>query len=94
MLLKSSFRVACTLVVLFFCCNKANCQNKVLLLKEALQTSLANYGTIKAKTNYVHAADAGVRQSQREYLPDFSISGQHDFGTINGQNGAFMVLEV
>ncbi|WP_199200314.1 TolC family protein [Adhaeribacter arboris] len=89
MLLKSSFRSACILLVLFFGSGKANSQNKVLSLKEALEIGLANYGTLKAKTNYVHAAEAVVRQSQREYLPDVSISGQHDYGTINGQNGAF-----
>ncbi|MDQ3290251.1 MAG: TolC family protein [Bacteroidota bacterium] len=89
MLIKSSFRFACTLLVLFFCCSKVKSQNKVLSLKEALETGLANYGTIKAKSNYVHASDAAVRQSQREYLPDFSVSAQHDYGTINGQNGAF-----
>ncbi|QNF34244.1 TolC family protein [Adhaeribacter swui] len=88
MFTKSSIRIFITAAVLFISV-KANCQDKVLSLPEALQTSLANYGTIKAKTNYVLAAEAAVKQSQKEYLPDFSISGQHDYGTINGQNGAF-----
>lgn len=88
MFTKCSILVVCTAVVLFFSV-KANCQDKVLSLPEALQTSLTNYGTLKAKTNYVLAAEAAVKQSQKEYLPDFSISGQHDYGTINGQNGAF-----
>jgi len=64
-------------------------QNAVLTMNEALERSLANYGTIKAKANYTQAARASVRQSQKEYLPDFSVSGQHDYGTINGQNGTF-----
>ncbi|RDC62194.1 TolC family protein [Adhaeribacter pallidiroseus] len=88
MLTKSNFLFLFISPVLFLSL-KANCQDKILSLPEALQTSLTHYGTIKAKTNYVLAAEAAVRQSQKEYLPDFSISGQHDYGTINGQNGAF-----
>ncbi|KAA5542929.1 TolC family protein [Adhaeribacter rhizoryzae] len=64
-------------------------QNQVLTMTEALQTALTNYGTLKAKANYTQASQAAVRQSQRDYLPNFSVSGQHDYGTINGQNGAF-----
>ncbi len=60
---------------------------QVLTLKQAVETALANYGTIKAKANYVNASKATVKQSQREYLPDLSVSVQQDYGTINGQNG-------
>ena len=88
MFAKWNFRFTFTLAVLFISV-KATGQDKLLSLHDALQTSLANYGTIKAKANYVRAAEATVKQTQKEYLPDFSISGQHDYGTINGQNGAF-----
>ncbi len=61
---------------------------QVLTLKGALQTALANYGTLKAKTNYVNASLASVKQSQREALPDLNLSAQQDYGTVNGQTGA------
>jgi len=77
-----------TLAILFLA-HFATAQNQVFTMNEALQTALTNYGTIKAKANYAQAAQASVRQSQKDYLPNFSISGQHDYGTINGQNGAF-----
>ncbi len=60
---------------------------QVLTLKDAVQMALNNYGTVKAKTNYVNASRAVVEQSKREYLPDLNLSAQQDYGTINGQNG-------
>lgn len=56
-------------------------------LKDAVQTALTNYGSIRAKANYVQAARAGVRQSAKEYLPDLNLSFQQDYGTVNGQTG-------
>lgn len=63
----------------------ANAQT--LTLKEAVQAALNNYGTIRAKANYVKASQANVLETKREYLPDLNISAQHDYGTINGING-------
>ena len=60
---------------------------QALTLKEAVQKALDNYGTIRAKANYVKASQANVLQTKREYLPDLNISAQHDYGTINGTNG-------
>ncbi|WP_109699827.1 TolC family protein [Chitinophaga deserti] len=60
---------------------------QVLTLKDAVHTALNNYGSIKAKANYVNASKATADQTRRDYLPNFSISAQQDYGTINGQNG-------
>ncbi|HWB27369.1 MAG TPA: TolC family protein [Chitinophagaceae bacterium] len=60
---------------------------QVLTLKDAVQTALANYGSIKAKTNYISSAKALAKEAQREALPDFTVSAQQDYGTINGING-------
>jgi outer membrane protein TolC len=59
----------------------------MLTLKEAVNTALNNYGTIKAKNNYANASKSTIQQAKREYLPNFSLSAQQDYGTINGQNG-------
>jgi outer membrane protein TolC len=58
-----------------------------ITLKDALAKSLSNYGTVKAKENYVNASRASVQQSKRDYLPNIVLSAQQDYGTINGQNG-------
>jgi len=58
-----------------------------LSLKEAIQTALANYGTIRAKNNYAQASQALAVQSKRDYLPNLVVSAQQDYGTVNGQNG-------
>jgi outer membrane protein TolC len=59
----------------------------MLTLKDAVKSALDNYGTVRAKTNYVKASQANVQEAKKEYLPDMFISAQHDYGTINGING-------
>jgi len=61
--------------------------SQTLSLKDAVKTSLDNYGTIKAKNNYTNAAKESVKQSKLDYLPNLNLSAQQDYGTINGQNG-------
>lgn len=58
-----------------------------LSLKAAVQIALNNYGTIRAKANYVRSSEATIEQTRRDYLPNLNISAQQDYGTINGQNG-------
>lgn len=65
---------------------------QVLSLKDAISIAAKNYGTIKAKSNYVKASEAAVQQAKKENLPDLSLSAQQDFGTINGQNGVLYGL--
>ena len=61
--------------------------SQTLPLKEALETGISNFGTIKAKSNYADASKETIKQVRREYLPNVTLSGQQDFGTVNGQNG-------
>jgi outer membrane protein TolC len=56
---------------------------QVLTLKEAVQTAMVNYGTIKAKANYLKATQATAQSVKREYLPNLNLAGQQDYGTIN-----------
>lgn len=60
---------------------------QVLTLKQAVETAVANYGSIKAKAAYARASEASVTESKREYLPDFTLSAQQEYGTANGLNG-------
>jgi outer membrane protein TolC len=60
---------------------------QVLTLKEAVQTALANYGSIRAKANYLNASKATATQAKRDYLPNLNLSAQQDYGTVNGQFG-------
>jgi len=73
--------------VLLFSISAGRANAQVLTLKQAVQTALTNYGTIRAKANYVKASQAGVIETKREYLPDLLISAQQDYGTINSVNG-------
>ncbi|MFI5162892.1 MAG: TolC family protein [Sphingobacteriales bacterium] len=62
-------------------------QQKVLTMKDAEQTALTNYASIKAKMNQLNASKAYLTETKNEYLPDLSFSGQQDYGTVNGQFG-------
>jgi outer membrane protein TolC len=60
---------------------------QVLTLKQAVQTALNNYGTIRAKSDYVKAARANVREVKNEYLPDINLAAQQVYGTANSSYG-------
>jgi len=60
---------------------------KVLTIKEAEQIALANYGTIKSKTNQLNASKAFLSETKTEYLPNVSLSAQQVYGTVNSQYG-------
>lgn len=75
------------LMICFLLLNITRSQSQTLTLKEAVNTALNNYGSIKAKNNYANASKSIIQQAKRDYLPNFSLSAQQDYGTINGQNG-------
>jgi outer membrane protein TolC len=60
---------------------------RILTLKDALETAINNYPSIKAKDNYIKASMALGQEAKREALPNAIVSGQQDYGTVNGQNG-------
>ena len=66
---------------------RAELHAQVLTLKDAVQTALTNYGSIKAKANYANASRESATQAKRDYLPNVNISAQQDYGTVNGQFG-------
>ncbi|HSB94692.1 MAG TPA: TolC family protein [Flavitalea sp.] len=61
--------------------------SQTLNLKEAVKVAMDNYGSIKAKGNYLKASQAGVRQAQVDFLPAISVGAQQAYGTVNGQFG-------
>jgi outer membrane protein TolC len=60
---------------------------QALTLRQAVQTALTNYGTIRAKAYYVKAAQANVKEVKTEYLPDVSLAAQQVYGTANSNYG-------
>ena len=60
---------------------------QVLTLRQAVQTALNNYGTIRAKSDYVKAARANVKEVKNEYLPDVSLAAEQVYGTANSNFG-------
>src|SRR5579863_2588620 len=60
---------------------------QALTLRQAVQTALNNYGTIRAKTDYVKAARANVKEVRNEYLPDLNLAAEQVYGTANSSFG-------
>jgi outer membrane protein TolC len=78
------------LVLAFVFLSAISANSQTLSLKDAVQAALNNYGTIKAKSNYVKAAQASTKQATLDHLPNFSLAAQQAFGTINGQYGPLL----
>ena len=76
-----------TFIFAAFLCASIAVDGQTLNMKEAIKTAITNYGTIKAKANYVNSTRQTVEQAKREYLPNFTLAAQQDYGNVNGQNG-------
>lgn len=79
--------------ILFLCCG-FGVNGQVLTLKEAVQTALNNYASIKAKANYLKASEAAVRGASSEYLPELGVGMQQVYGTANGIFGPIYASRV
>jgi len=59
----------------------------VLTLQKAIEIALSRQQIIQAKDNYTKAAAEAVTAAKKDGLPDFTLSAQQAYGTINGLNG-------
>jgi outer membrane protein TolC len=67
-------------------------KSQALTLKEAVNSALNNYGSIKAKGSYLKASEASVKQASSIYLPNLSVAAQQAYGTANGQFGPVIAI--
>ena len=74
-------------VIILFLKFSAIYGQQLITLKDALKVGIKNYGTIKAKKQYAEASKISVEQIKRENLPNFNLSAQQAYGTVNGQFG-------
>jgi outer membrane protein TolC len=66
--------------------------SQTLTLKDAINSALNNYGTVKAKGNYLKASQASVKQASSVYLPNLNLAAQQAYGTANGQFGPVIAI--
>jgi outer membrane protein TolC len=78
-------RMSCCWVLFVGFCTMSVGQN--LMLKDAVEQGVANYGLLTAKSKYAMAANETIEQIKMDYLPNLNLSAQQDYGTVNGQNG-------
>ncbi len=76
-------------VSLAMACLSAQAQgtDSVLTLQKALNTALSQQQLLKAKDNYAQASAQAIITAKRDGLPDFTLSAQQAYGTLNGLNG-------
>ena len=74
------------LVSFTFVCS-INSYGQILTLQEALFRTENQYDKIKSKQVLVDAAQQNTAFQKQHYLPDFTVSAQQSFGTINVQHG-------
>jgi outer membrane protein TolC len=67
-------------------------RGQTLTLKDAINSALNNYGTVKAKGNYLKASQASVKQASSVYLPNLNLAAQQAYGTANGQFGPVIAI--
>ncbi len=83
--------------ILFAAVPVVSAQNRVITLKEAITSTLSDFGGVKAKKSQVSYFKNLLKAEKAGQLPDFNLSAQQDYGTINGQSGpsyAFRGLNV
>ena len=61
--------------------------DSVLTLQKALNIALSQQQLLKAKDNYAKASAQAITSAKRDGLPDFTLSVQQAYGTLNGLNG-------
>jgi outer membrane protein TolC len=74
-------------VLIVLMLSAAAASSQTLTLRDAVRTALDNYGTIKAKSDYLRSSQASAKQAASEYLPNLSLAAQQAYGTANGQFG-------
>ena len=78
--------------IILFLVHGNRVSSQVLTLKEAVNSALTNYGTVKAKSNYLRASQATVKEASSEYLPNLNLAAQQAYGTANGQFGPVIAI--
>ena len=48
--------------------------SQTLTLKDAVNTALNNYGTVKAKANYLKSSQASAREASTYHLPNLNLA--------------------
>jgi outer membrane protein TolC len=61
--------------------------DSILTLQKAINIALNKQQILKAKDNYAKSSAEGITAAKRDGLPDFTLSAQQSYGTINGLNG-------
>ncbi|QES93808.1 TolC family protein [Empedobacter brevis] len=64
-----------------------NGYGQILTLQDALLRTENQYDKIKSKQQLVEASAQNTAFQKQHYLPDFTLSAQQSFGTINVQHG-------
>src|SRR4051794_3899819 len=80
-------RIRKVILISLFLQSATHAGSQTLTLKGAVNTAINNYGTVKAKSSYLKASEATVKEASTYHLPNVNIAAQQAYGTANGQFG-------
>jgi outer membrane protein TolC len=89
---RPNFNILTCFHFFLFLMSGGQASSQVLTLKEAVNSALANYGTVKAKGSYLKASQALAKEASSEYLPNLNLAAQQAYGTANGQFGPVIAI--
>ena len=84
-------RAKSLLLIVFglFLALKLSAQSSPLTLKDALAAADKNYPSVKAKMNFIKAAEQNIKEARREYIPSLNMIEQVTYSTSNSLPGSY-----
>ena len=77
------------IVLALFISFGASAQTGTISLKDALAAADKNYPTVKAKMNFIKAAEQNIKEARREYIPSLNMIEQVTYSTSNSLPGSY-----
>lgn len=84
----SLFQIILIAFLLMVSATPASAQ-KVLKLKDALDTAEKNYPELKAKAYFTKAAEDNLKETRREHIPMLKLQEQMNYATANSVTGTY-----
>src|SRR6185437_15200809 len=86
---KKHFGYKWLIVFILLACLKASAQSNTLTLKDALASADKNYPAVKARMDYIKAAQQNIKEARREYIPSLIAGEQLNYATANSLPGTY-----
>lgn len=91
---RNSYFLKISILVLLLLAGPRLSAQKVLKLKDAIDTAEKNYPELKAKAFFTKAAEDNLKETRREHIPVLKLQEQLNYATANSVTGAYFTYGV